>query len=446
MSVNRFLQNHWPSIAIAVTVAVIAFASVAMLLTLPPRSIVMATGLEGGIYYEVGKRYRAALAREGVEVQLVPTPGTVKNLAMLRDPHSGVSVALIQGGIANGENASGLESLGTVFYEPVWWFRRREIQDVGVDGLRGRKISIGPEGSGTRGLMLELFKRAGIEQQVGELLALEPRAAAEKILAGEIDVVFTIASSEAPVIQQLLADERVTLSPYTRADALVVLYPFLNKIVVPRGAANYAKDLPRSDVTLISTKASLVVREDLHPAIQYLLLKAAAEIHSGASMLRHANEFPAPETFGIPLSSEALRFYKSGLPFLHEYFTFWIAELIGKLAILLVPIFGVLLPMTHFLPRIYNWTMRSRILRLYGELRLLEDETSRAQYSEWGERKMSARLDRLEEQVNHLRMPVAYASMLYELRAHIGLVREGLKKHADNAVSGAKSRAPTGCN
>jgi hypothetical protein len=132
------------------------------------------------------------------------------------------------------------------------------------------------------------------------------------------------------------------------------------------------------------------------------------------------------------LSSEALRYYKSGLPFLHEYFTFWVAELIGRLAILLIPIFGLLLPMMHFLPRIYNWAMRSRILRLYGELRLLEDETSRAQYSRSEDkREMNARLDRLEEQANHLRMPVSYASMLYELRAHIELVREGLKQHAD---------------
>src|SRR5262249_53961528 len=144
----------------------------------------------GDTYYEVGKRYRTALARENVEVQLAPTPGSVENLAMLRDPHSGVSVALIQSGIVGAENTSGVESLGTVFYEPMWWFHRREIQGVGLDGLRGRKVSIGPEGSGTRALALELLKRAGVEQQVGELLALEPRAAAEKLLAGEIDVAF----------------------------------------------------------------------------------------------------------------------------------------------------------------------------------------------------------------------------------------------------------------
>jgi hypothetical protein len=246
------------------------------------------------------------------------------------------------------------------------------------------------------------------------------------------------------VVLQLLADDRVVLSSYPRADALVAFYPFLTKLVVPRGAADLRTDKPTSDVTLIASKASLVVRKDLHSAIQYLLLNVATKIHASASIFNHANEFPAAEEVDVPLSSEAQRFYKSGLPILQEYFPFWIAELMGKIIILAIPIFGVLYPMIHFLPRIYDWTMRSKILRVYGELRLLEDATSRAQYSGSEDKsEMSARLDRLEEQVNQARMPVAYASMLYELRAHIGLVREGLKKHADTAVSRANSPAPT---
>src|SRR5262245_25150773 len=189
--------------------------------------------------------------------------------------------------------------------------------------------------------------------------------------------------------------------------------------------------IARRNTVLIATKASLVVRSDLHPAIQYLLLNAAREIHSGPSIFNHANEFPAAEAVDIPLSSEALRFYKSGLPFLHDYFPFWMAALIGKLIILLIPILGVLYPMMRLLPRVYDWAMRSKVLRMYGELRLLEDEMASAHTTGRDTREMVARLDRLEEQANRLRMPVAYASMLYMLRNHIDLVREGLKRHAD---------------
>jgi TRAP transporter TAXI family solute receptor len=424
---------------IALTIAAIACAAFAMLRSMPPHRIVMATGPEGGTYYEVGERYRAALAQENVEVQLVPTTGSVDNLAMLLDPHSDVSAALIQGGTVSARDASEIESLGTLFYEPLWWFHRRGIPGV-VGGLRGRKISIGPEGSGTRALCLELIKLAGIEQQVS-LLSLAPRAAAEKLSAGEIDVAFMTAAWQSSVVHQLLADDSIELSGFERADALVALYPFLNKLVVPRGAINFAKDQPPSDMALIATKASLVVRKDLHPAIQYLLLNAAAKIHSGPSIFRHASEFPAAEGIDIPLSDEALRFYKSGRPFLHDYFPFWVAALIGKLIVLLIPILGVLYPMMRFLPRLYDRMMRSKVLRMYGELRLLEDEMTSAGSAGRDATEMIARLDRLEEQANHLRVPVAYASMLYSLQDHIGLVRERLKKHVENVVEEVVARS-----
>jgi TRAP-type uncharacterized transport system substrate-binding protein len=394
---------------------------------MPPRKIVMATGSEGGAYSEVGKLYRAALG-DDVEVRLVQTAGSPENLALLLDPHSGVSVALIQAGTVGAEGTSELESLGTLFYEPLWWFHRSEFPS-GVAGLLGRKISIGAEGSGTRALWFELAKRIGIEGRVSELHALAPQVAAEKLLAGEIDVAFMIGAWDSPVVQQLLADERIGIASYARAAALVALYPFLNKVVVPRGVRDLAKDRPPTDVILIAPKASLVVRKDLHPAIQYLLLNAAMQIHSGPSIFQHAGHFPSAEAIDIPLSNEALRFYKSGPPFLHNYFPFWMAALIGKL-IVLIPILAVLYPIMKFLPHLYDWVMRSKILRMYGELSVLEDEMTDARSTGRDIREMIARLDRLQGQANHLRMPVAYVSRLYDLRNHIDLVREGLKKHA----------------
>jgi TRAP transporter TAXI family solute receptor len=433
MPARDFLRNHWPTVTIAVTAAAIACAAILMLSTMPPDTIAMATGPEGGAYHAIGERYRAVLARSNVDVRLIPTAGSVESLNLLRDPHSGVSVGLLQGGTTVAGASSGLESLGTVFHEPMWWFRRREIQETGVAGLLGKRISIGPEGSGTRALALELFKRAGIEGQIGELLDLPPRATAENLLAGEIDVAFIMAGSESEVVQQLLTDERIVLTGYPRADALVALYPFMYKVVVPRGAADLARDRPPADVALIAAKASLVVRKDLHPALQYLLLNAATEVHSGASIFRRPNEFPAPEAVDLPLSSEALRFYKSGLPFLHEYFPFWMAALVGKLIILLIPILAVLYPMMRFLPRLYDWLMRRKILRMYGELRLLEDEMAGVSGRGPDPRDVSARLDHLEAQANHLRVPLAYASMLYLLRNHIDLVRASLQKRVQDA-------------
>ena len=335
---------------------------------------------------------------------------------------------LIEGGIFGARNISGVESLGTIFYEPLWWFRRRAIGGTGNESLRDRKVSIGPEGSGTRELSLELMKRSGMEGRFAQVLALAPRAAGEALLAGDIDVAFMMTSWESPVVQQLLADERIELSGFPHADAFVALYPFLTKVVVPRGVTDIGKDRPSTDVVLIATKASLAVRNNLHPAIQYLLLNAAREIHSGPSIFHHANQFPAPEAIDIPLSGEAQRFYKSGLPFLNDYFPGGADRQADHPVI---PILGVLYPMMRFLPRFYDWLMRSKILQMYGELRLLEGEMANARGRERHSSEMIARLDRLEEQANHAKVPVAYASMLYSLRNHIDMVREALKKHAD---------------
>src|SRR5262245_1594457 len=431
MTVRTFLRSHWPAITIGVTAAMIAFAAIAMLSNLPPRAIVMATGPEGGAYHQFGKRYRTELARANVEVRLVPTAGAQENRKLLLDPKSKVDVALMQGGILRPDDSSELDSLGTIFYEPLWAFRKRDDQAVGPEALRGRKISIGPEGSGTRALALELLRINGIEVSASEWSALPTQAAAEKLLAGEIDVLFVIAPWANPVVQQLLGDERVGLLTFARADAYVALFPYLNKVVVPRGVRDLAKDLPPADVVLIAAKASLVVRQDLHPAIQFLLLNAARQIHSGQTALHRANEFPAPEAPDIPLSSEAVRFYKSGPPFLYGYLPFWAAVLFGKLIILLIPIVGVLYPMIRFLPSLYGWMMRSKVLRLYGELALLENEIKHARAGGGDLRETVARFDRLEEQVGGLKLPVTYGQMIYDLKEHIRLVRAGLSKPAD---------------
>jgi TRAP transporter TAXI family solute receptor len=424
MAVKKSLRSNWHVVTIAVTAAAIVCAAVFLVNTMPPRSIAMATGPEGGGYYEIGRQYQALLARAGVALRLVATAGTVENLPLLRDPHSGVNIALVQGGSV-GKAAGKLESLGTLFYEPLWIFHRGGLEGETLAALRGRKVSIGPVGSGSHALLLRLLKRNEVDQNVGELLALPPHEAAEKLLAGEIDAAAMLASWDAPVVQQLVADERVELLNLARADAYVALYPFLSKATVPRGVGDLAKDLPPADVTLFASKASLVVRKDLHSAIQYLLLSSAAQVHSGVSMFHRAGRFPAAEGIELPLSSEAVQFYKSGQPFLQHNLPFWMASLVGRLLVLLIPIVAVLYPLMRFLPASYGWLMRRKIARLYGELRFLEDEiTSGGGPTDPAQ--LMARLDQLEKQANQLRMPIAYESMMYLLRNHIGVVRNRL--------------------
>ncbi len=409
---------------IAGLVVILLGASIFVVKTLPPRTIVMATGAEGGANQEMGIRYREILAHSGVKLQLLPTTGGLENLARLRDPESGVSVGFIQGGTTTKEESPDLESLGTVFYEPLWLFYRSEIGE-GIQALRGRRLSIGPEGSGGRALALELVKRLKLAGSLGELLDFTPQVAAEKLIAGDIDAAFIVTAWDSPVVQHLITAKGIELASFPRADAYVALYPFLNKLVLPTGVGDLAMNRPPADVVLLAPKASLAVRADLHPAIQYLLLSAAVQIHSQPGIFQKAGQFPAAESIDLPLSGEAQRFYKTGRPFLQEYLPFWIATLVEKILVVFVPIAALLYPMFKFLPQIYDWSMQLRIRRLYDEMRLIESEMGAEGYGHDADA-MIAKLDQLDERANHLRLPRVYASMLYTLRVHINLVRSRL--------------------
>ena len=412
--------------ALALTATAIGLAYTILRPT-PPHKVAMATDPEGSISAELGQRYREILAHDGIDLELVPSVGAVENVARLRDPKSGISIAIIPGGITNRKESPDLVSLGTLFYEPLWFFYHGQRRQETHESLKGLRISIGPEGSGTHVLSIEFLARTGIiNRNNATLLSLAPQMAAEKLLHGEIDAAAMLTSWDSPVVRQLLAADNIQLANITRADAFVALYPFLNKVVLPAGVGDMAKNRPPTDVALVAPKASLVVRNDLHPAIQYLLLKAAVQIHSGPGMFRRAGQFPAPESIDLPLSEQAQQFYKSGPPFFQRHLPFWLAVLVQQLLVVLIPVIAVLYPLLRFMPAVYGWAMRRRVFRLYGELKLLEDELgSRGAREDVAD--LVARLDNLEDRTSRFRLPLSFRPLLYALRLHINLVRQRLQ-------------------
>jgi len=420
------------SLAAALLVIAAFWVAIVLLRPVPPRTVVMVTGPEGSAYYELGKLYRQHLSRQGIDLQLVTTAGSLENLSLLHDSKSKAKAGFLQGGVTSRKEAPGLESLGTVSYEPLWFFCRGVALTRQLDNLRGKKISIGPEGGGTRALVLELFARNGIDRNFAELLPLTPQDAGEKLLRHQIDAALMVTSWDSPVVQRLLADKDIELASFPRTDAYVALYPFLSKLTLPEGVGNLAGNRPPHDVTLLAPKASLVVRSDLHPAIQYLLLDAAEQIHSRPGIFQKAGQFPAAESIDLPLSDEARQFYKSGRPFLQRHLPFWLAVMIDRLLILIIPVVGLIFPMLRLVPRLYGYQLRRRIFKLHLELWSLEhDLESRDAGQEIGD--LTARLDRLEEKANRLRVPLFYSNLMYTWRIHLALIHQRIKKHAAGA-------------
>ncbi|MBI4203921.1 MAG: TAXI family TRAP transporter solute-binding subunit [Betaproteobacteria bacterium] len=389
----------------------------------PPAALAMTTGTEGGAYRAYAERYREILARDGITLELRPSSGSIENLRRLADETSGVDVGFIQSGSGAAADAPGLVSLGSLYYEPLWVFYRGNVVLDRLSQLKGKRVAIGPEGSGIRKLALQLLSANDAEQQPTTLLDLGMAAAAKALQKREIDAAFIIAGPDSAVVQELLRADGVRLMSFSQAIAYTRLFPFLSSVVLPQGAIDLARNIPGRDTTLLAPTANLVAREDLHPALMSLLIQAATEVHGHAGLFQRTGEFPAPVAADFPLSEEAKRFYKSGPSFLQRYLPFWIAVLVQRMLVMLVPAIAVLIPLLRILPSLYAWRIRRRIYRWYGELKYLELELERnrepAQISEY-----LARLDTIEQRVSKLKVPLAFSNQLYTLRQHISFVRD----------------------
>jgi TRAP-type uncharacterized transport system substrate-binding protein len=414
-------------VAAVVTLIVIAISGMALFQPLPPARFVLATGPPGGAYETAGKRYQELLAESGVRVELRPTQGAVENLTLLNDPASGVSAGFVQSGTTTAAASPALVSLGAMFEEPLWFFCRCETGAVPIQTLRGRTMSIGPEGSGTRALALEILAMNEIEPTQLTLLDLPPEQAAARLLDGSIDAAAILTTWETTFVRELLASPNVQLLGFPRADAYVALLPYLDKLTIPMGVGNLALNRPDHDVVVIGTKASLAARKSLHPALQYLLIEAAQRSGGTPGALTGPLTFPAALAIDLPLSDEARSYYKSGPTFLQRYLPFWLAELAGRLAVGLLPLVGVLYPMWSIAPKAYGWIMRRRIYLHYLELKVLELEVHGVKPGSVVP-DLAQRLDSLERRVTDLRVPAPFSAEKFQLKSHIALVARILRE------------------
>jgi TRAP-type uncharacterized transport system substrate-binding protein len=433
-SLRDLLATAGPFLLLALAVIALAFWLVD---PTPPKKVVLATGAEQGAYAEFGKRYAALLGEHGIQVELRNTNGAAENLALLRDPASGVDLAFVQGGadaIATEEDRAkankGLVSLGSLFYEPVWLFYREDSASrllksptlASLNQLAGWKLNIGPPGSGVPNLVSKLLDAHRIEPQSLTLLQEPPTPAVMALLAGESDALVFASAPESLMVQMLLQTPGIKLFDFTQAEAYSRRFAFMSAITLPRGIVDLARDWPPTDVRLVAPTATLVTRETLHPALAQLFVQAAGTVHGSAGWFQRKGEFPSASNTEWPLASEAERFYRNGPPFLQRYLPFWLANLIDRMWVVLVSIIAILIPLSRVIPPLYEFRIRSRVFRWYAQLRAVESAIAERPAHE-----LRADLDRIESRVERVTIPLSYADELYSLRSHIHMVRQRLE-------------------
>lgn len=391
----------------------------------PPRKLVMSTGQPNGGYAAFGAQYKAALAKNGIELELRVSDGAVDNLQRLVDPKSGVDVALFQGGLPQIPGSENLMSLGHMFYEPIWLFTNGPKPLTDLRSLRGKRIAVGAQGSGTHVSAMTLLKTYGMDEAPTELYEYTGSVAADALRNEMVDAAFFVASPQAPIIVELLSDSHIHLTSFVRAEALARHAPHLTRITMPAGVVVPAKDLPPHDATLLATTALLLARKDLHPVLIDLLIEAAKEVHGQGSILSRPGEFPNANPSAFALSQEAERFYKEGPGLFRRYLPLAHAIWAQRLLFIALPALAILGPILHFAPIVWRWHMRRRIYRWYGELRAIED----AVVSNRGDvKEQMRRLYFIDRQLQHMGTPLAFTSDLYSLRAHLHFVHDLLEE------------------
>lgn len=414
-------------IAVLAALAATLWLAARWLEPLPPRRIVLAAGPPGGYYIALAERYREHLRQDGIELQILATRGAIENLDLLRAEPPGADVAFVQGGVGTAATHGGVEGLGSIFFEPVFVFARRELGATRLADLAGRRIAIGPEGSGTRALSRALLEFNGLALTEHETLPLGGQEARDALRAGRIDAAIFVIAHPLPGLAEMFADPQVVLLGFERADAYRMRFAFLSPVRLPAGSIDLPRDVPAEDVKLVAPVGALVVRDDLHSALKNLLARAARDIHGEAQLFADAGRFPAATNLDYPLNSYARRLIENGPSIFARYLPFWVAVWGERLLILLLPVLGLILPIWRLGPPFYRWRFERRVYRWYRELARLESEV-RADPSPSCRSRIAAQLDALQDRAAAQRVPLAFARHLFHLRAHIAFVRDRLER------------------
>lgn len=437
---RRVTHISWRALFVSVgpIVAILALGAYLVLhfIQPPPRTLTISTGPKGSVVYDTAEKYVPILAGKGITLKVLPSAGSLQNLERMTHAHSGVDLALVQSGVTGPKKDPNLVSLGSLFFEPITLFYRSQQPLTRLSQLAGRYIGIGGAGSGTRVLALALLTANDVlADDTTHFEPIEGSAAMKALLDGQVGAIFLSGDSATPAnFRTLLLAPGIHMFNFVQADAYVRHFRYLSKLEVPAGTFDLGHNLPPAPIAVLAPTVELLAHANLHPAVVDLLIEAARQVNGRGSLLHKPGEFPSPLAQSWPIDSEAQRFYKSGPTLLSHYLPFWLASLLSRAWLLLVPLIVVLIPALQYAPSLYGGLIKNRIYRRYGNLMALErvalDPLTPEQRGQ-----LEQRLNDIERDIITLKMPGAYANDLYVLRQHVKFVRGRLAER--NAGAGA---------
>jgi TRAP-type uncharacterized transport system substrate-binding protein len=387
----------------------------------PPKSLTIAAGTKGGAFEHIANRYKARLARHHVTLHL-RFAAAGESAKLIQDPKSGVSGAFLFGGLLTGETAPDVVSLGRINAAPFWIFYRGPETLDRLSQLKGKRAYVTVA---TGDLVDRILAANGVKAGDIAVVAERGALAAEKLLqGGQVDIaILPPIDLNAPSIQTMLRDPNIRLMNVVQAEALTRLFPSVNRLVLPQGVIDLAKNIPPNDVNLIGSTSAFVVRKELHPELVYLLAQVLKEEHSGGGVFQRAGEFPTTTDPELPMAEEAVDYYRNGPSFLQRYLPFWMINYAKRVAAILVAAVAIIIPLFSFTPRIYQWLLKLRLVKLYRRLRLLNARL-KIELTADQVAALQTDLDQIDRAANVL--PMRHSDLFFDLMLHIDLARTRL--------------------
>lgn len=392
----------------------------------PPGHIRIAAGSKNGAYYAFAERYKHRLARENITADIIETAGSAENIRLLQDGTA--DIAFAQSGLAfsSAVDVRDIETLGSLYFEPLWLFVPQDVDVSDIYELEGGKLAVGGMGGGTRIMTEILLEANGITKDTADLHDIGGQEAYKALRNKEVDAAFFVSGYDSPLIQEMLHDEMIRLVSFRRGDAYARRFPFLSKVVLPEGIVDLPENIPPQNMSLISPVAMMVTHKDFHNALKTLLVQMTGDVHKGKIPYIGDTSFPTLDYADLPVSDEAERYYKYGPNFLQRYLPFWLADLVNRLKIMLIPLIGVMIPLFKVGPPVYRWRIRSKIYKWYKSLKKMEEALHQKE-DDTDARDVIKTLDEIDEEAKRTPVPLSYAEELYNLRLHIKMVRERIE-------------------
>ena len=391
-----------------------------------PDTLKIAAGQPDSYFYKTAEIYKKYLARQGVELEIIQTKGAADSLTLLND--NKVDLALAHGGLTTKKESPDLVSLGSISYEPLWVFQRKNTKILtDISQLKGMKVATGEKGTGVEVIASKIFNAEGVNEGNTTILYMDMKEATERLIQGNIDAAVFMDPPENEIIREFFSSSKINEVSLQDSEALRRHFRYLHVIKIPPSGIDLALEQPHSELLTIAPTAYLAANKKLDAALQYLLLSIIDEVHHDPTLISDENEFPSDKDVDLPLSQDADIYYTKGKPFLQQYLPFQMASLIERLIKVLLPILLLGAPIFAYAPAAYNWHFRRKLEKRYKSLVEIEEQLANNRFNK-SVAEFELMLSDVEKKLNDEKIPSSFTNQVFILREHIELVQRKIQR------------------